>query len=439
LLFDLKPFGVIHFIIGYRLWQGLAGLITALLAVYFLSAEQQGWYFTFMSLAALYSIFEMGLSLVVVQVIAKLFLDIRWGVCGEIIGRNRVQLLAILQSGLRVYFVLAGLFIVCSLIVGWWMFRHASIGTAEAVRWKLPWLGLVILTASSMILLFFWAILEGAGKLLEVYRLRLYLAVAGSVLCWLILSMGGFLWATLAIPLIGTIFGIGWMSLYQKKILSMALSRDPTAMNYWNREVWPLQWRVGIYWISIFMMSQLVTPILFLSQGAIIAGQMGLSLTIAHMVGIIAQACIARCVPDMTQAVARHDWPRLDAIFRKNFRNSIIIFFASIVPVVILYWAAGDWGFSKRLLPWQEMVGLMVFVFSYHLHNAWAAQLRSFHKEPLGGTFLVGAGLILLGSVMIVDRFSAAGAVIIMVVVQAIFILPTSWWIWRRCNQQWRQ
>ena len=59
LLSELKQLSAIHFMIGHRLWQGFAGLITALFVVRFLSADQQGWYFTFMSLAALYSIFEM--------------------------------------------------------------------------------------------------------------------------------------------------------------------------------------------------------------------------------------------------------------------------------------------------------------------------------------------------------------------------------------------
>ena len=439
LVSELKQLSAIHFMIGHRLWQGFAGLITVLLVVRFLSADQQGWYYTFLSLAALYSIFEMGLSLAIVQIVAKLVLDIHWSQNGEILGENRTKLIAILQSGLRVYFVLAMMFSVCCLLVGWWMFTDTPGASTDSVSWQLPWLGLIALTALSMILLFFWAILEGTGQLLAVYRLRLYLAISGSVFCWIILSAGGFLWATLAIPMMSVVIGIGWMYRHQKKILKIAQLNEPTALRQWNQMVWPLQWRVGIYWISIFLMSQLATPILFLSQGAMIAGQMGLSLTFAHMIGVIAHAWIARCVPDMTQAVARHDWIRLDAIFFKNFGYSLITFSVGIVSVVIFYWVAMYSGYAERLLPWQYMGGLMVFVLFYHIHNAWAAQLRSFHKEPLGGIFLVGAALIVLGSVLFVDRFSVAGIVLTMVAVQACFIFPASWCIWRRCNQQWRQ
>ncbi|MBU6362157.1 MAG: hypothetical protein KGS46_19270 [Chloroflexi bacterium] len=435
----IGPWSAIHWMMGHRLWQGLAGVITALLVVHFLSADEQGWYFTFVSLAALYSIFEMGLSLAVIQRVAKLCLGVRWGAHGEVAGENRGQVLALMQSGLRVYGILALVFIVCCWTVGWWMFYDAPPLSGVPLAWQLPWSALVLLTALSMITLFFWAILEGAGQLLTVYRLRLYLAVGGSVAGWIILSAGGFLWATLAIPCVSALGGLAWLYRQQKKLLISATAYHPGVLREWNQTVWPLQWRVGIYWISIFFMSQLATPILFFSQGALIAGQMGLSLTIAHMIGILAQAWIARGVPQMTQAATTLDWHRLDAIFYRNFRYSLLTFGAGIVSVVILYWAAVTWGYEARLLPWQAMVGLVLFVFFYHLHNAWAAQLRSFHKEPLAGIFLLGAALIVLGSVLVVERYSVAGIVLTMLLVQAVWIVPASWWVWRRCNQQLRR
>ena len=44
-------------IVLQRLWQGLAGLVTVAVIAATLSQEQQGWYYTFLSVAALYSAF----------------------------------------------------------------------------------------------------------------------------------------------------------------------------------------------------------------------------------------------------------------------------------------------------------------------------------------------------------------------------------------------
>ena len=93
------------------------------------------------------------------------------------------------------------------------------------------------------IILFFWAILEGAGQLLTVYRLRLYLAVGGSVAGWIILSAGGFLWATLAIPCVSALGGLAWLYRQQKKLLISATAYHPGVLREWNQTVWPLQWR----------------------------------------------------------------------------------------------------------------------------------------------------------------------------------------------------
>ncbi len=43
-------------ILAQRLWQGGAGLITVVIITLTLTHEQQGWYYTFIGVAALYSI-----------------------------------------------------------------------------------------------------------------------------------------------------------------------------------------------------------------------------------------------------------------------------------------------------------------------------------------------------------------------------------------------
>jgi hypothetical protein len=76
----------IHLIIGQRLWQGIGGFVTVIVIASALTPEQQGWYYTFGSLAALYSVFEMGLAVALVQISAHFFVDLQWDVRGQVIG-----------------------------------------------------------------------------------------------------------------------------------------------------------------------------------------------------------------------------------------------------------------------------------------------------------------------------------------------------------------
>lgn len=434
----MEKIGSIHFIIGHRLWQGTAGLVTAILVVLLLSAEEQGWYFTFVSLVSIYTIFEMGLALTVVQIVARLFLKTRWQNNGDFQGEGRVELTHLIQAGFRVYLFLALVFIFSTLFLGWKVFGSASSHVLIVDKWHLPWLTLILFTAVNMCLLFFLAILEGSGDIKKTYQIRLYMAMGGSFLCWLVLLANGFLWATIAVPFFSTAYGLVWFYRHKPSILKAALKYDSGAMQYWNKNVWSLQWRVGLYWVSIFLMSQVATPILFMTKGSIIAGQMGLSLTIAHMIGIIAQGWIVRGIPTMTQAATNGDWTILDNIFTNNLRYSILTFILGCFCVVIVYLFAEYQGLLERLLAWPEMIGLMIFVFVYHINNSLAAQMRSFHQEPLCGIFFIGAILIVLTSLTLVSNFSVAGIILAMVIVQLCFIFPLSWKVWHNCNRKWR-
>lgn len=88
------------FIIGQRIWQGLAGLLTVLIITTTLTSIQQGWYYTFVSIAALYSIFEMGLSTAILQITAQMFVRLHWLNGGRVSGENGSEFISFHESPL---------------------------------------------------------------------------------------------------------------------------------------------------------------------------------------------------------------------------------------------------------------------------------------------------------------------------------------------------
>jgi hypothetical protein len=79
----------LNIIFMQRLWEGLAGLLTLFFLTHFLSAALQGWYYSFLSLAALYTMFDLGLSTALVQISAHYFVHNQWSDEGEVIGEKR--------------------------------------------------------------------------------------------------------------------------------------------------------------------------------------------------------------------------------------------------------------------------------------------------------------------------------------------------------------
>lgn len=419
-------------IVGQRLWQALAGVVTILFVVRFLTADEQGWYYTFVSVAALYSLFEMGLAAAVIQTSAHFFVHLRWFAKGEVRGDNVRPFESFVASGARAYLRMAGLFMVAALVFGSAYFSTKAATYTGGASWLFPWVLVVLATAVNMMTLPFFAIVEGSGALTEVYGIRLLQGVGGASVCWVILANGGSLWAAAAVPAMAAAIAAVWL-LARRPALGTMARKSPVAADFdWRTEVWPLQWRIGVGWVGVFLMSQLSTPILFYFQGPVVAGQMGLSLTIAHMLGLFAQSTFVRSLVPMSRAVAQQDWTGLRLIFRRSLLALIAIFSTGALAVWIGYLVLDQSPYVSRLLPIEQMAGLFAFVFFYQVNGAFASHIRAFRREPLAWVSALGATLIVVGSLAVATHYSSFGVIAVMVATQLFVVFPLSFWIWRQ-------
>ena len=76
----------ILFGVGTKAWGAVAGVTTIALVGTLLSKASQGYYYTFTSLLALQSFFEMGTATVLSYFAAHEFARLRWGAQGELLG-----------------------------------------------------------------------------------------------------------------------------------------------------------------------------------------------------------------------------------------------------------------------------------------------------------------------------------------------------------------
>ncbi len=425
-------------IVAQRVWQGFAGLLTVLVIGFTLTQEQQGWYYTFLSIAALYSVFEMGLATALVQVTAYMFVKLHWLPQGRVAGEAVSAFTSFFSRSVKVYIYFAMAFFIVSLSVGYYIFSHKTSHAVLMETWLWPWLLLVSMTACSMLTLPFFAVVEGSGEIAEVYKIKLMQGVLGAIACWLVLLSGGWLWATVMVPLCSVLVVAIWLIKKRIYLIQSVFAVISSSSFDWNREIFPLQWRIGLNWISVFFMSQLATPILFYYQNPVVAGQMGLSLAIVNMLAIVSQSWIARRVPALAQAVARREWEILDHLFKKDLRHSVIVFFAGAFVIMTTHYWVSNTAYFARVLPFWPFIGLLGFVFFYHINSAFSSQLRSFKREPLAWVSLAGAMLILPGSIYAAKFFSVNGVVIVMLSVQVLLVFPLSYLLWRKYNKNWR-
>lgn len=381
-----------HIILLQRLWQGLSGIVLVVLLTHYLNLDEQGWYYSFISLSALFTIFDLGLSVVILQLSAHYFVGNAWGKNGILSGKNTDQFLSLLNQSLRLYLKLGFIFCLLMIPAGIIFFGLSPNHFSFNISWHFAWVVLVIATTLNIFLLPILSAIEGSGLINEIYLVRLVQGVVGSIVCWIVLASGGFLWAASMIPLTAFLVVLAWLLISRPMLLRDALKYRGAHIN-WSTVVWPLQWRIGLSWLSGYLLTQIYTPILFHFQGAEVAGQMGLSLTLANMLGILAQSWIARRVPAMAQAVNQKNWQAFDQIFRRDFMVSVAFYLLGILAFCFFYFLISDTKYVERILSFWPFLGLLVVVLINHINGALAAHLRSYKKEPLVWVSLAGTVL----------------------------------------------
>jgi hypothetical protein len=425
---------VLASILALRVWQAGAGLVTTLLALRYLTPELQGWYYTFLSVASLSTLFDLGLSTVLLQVAAHSFIGLRWASGNRLEGARAAHFKSLVGKSVRWYAKAAIAFFVL-LLPGGWIFFGAE--ATAGIRWAIGWLVLCTLTAGGLVVLPFLALLEGSGQISQVYSVRLAASVLGSIVCWASLAAGGGLWAATITPAMALCVPLVWLARHHRPLV--AIARDNPDETYrWRDEVWPLQWRLAINWLCGYLLTQINVPILFHTHGAVVAGQFGLSLTIVNTIGLISQSWLLRHVPGMAQAAAVRDWRLLDRVFWCDFGVTLGVFAAGATGFLGLVSLMADLPVVHRLLPWPQLLGLVVFAFTSQFIGGLALHLRSFRREPLVWLSLLGTLITVPAALFATRHYSSAGLVAVLAGVNVALNLPVGIAIWHRCNSIWR-
>jgi len=421
-------------VLAHRLWQAGAGAVTLILVVRFLSAEEQGWYYSFLSVAALWSLFELGLSVVLVQAAARFWRDSNWSVQGAVVGGHSARFLSLLVHSVRWYGVLAWI-VLLVLLPGGVLFFGEKDGSA--LHWMAPWVVLCLFTALALVLIPYLAVIEGSGQVAVVYRVRLLQGILGSVLCWSVLAFGGGLWASGMAPAAAVLVPAAWLMVTRRQFVE-GWWRHKASDFDWRSEIWPLQWRLGVSQLCGYLLTQINIPLLFQVQSPIEAGQMGVSLTLVNMIGLFAGAWIARQTPEMVRLVLERNWPAVDRVFFRDLTVSSAVYALGAASILGVLLAIEDTKFGGRILPFWQFVGLLLMSFSSHIVGAMANQLRCFRREPLVVVMVVSTLLIVPTNWWMAAHYSSAGIVATLVIVMVGFNLPVAIAIWRRCNRLWR-
>lgn len=432
----------IAFTILARGWSSLAGVVTVLLIARFLTSIEQGYYYTFSSLVALQIVFELGFSFVILQLAAheRAYLHIQGDgtIAGDLVAHSRLA--SVLQKAVRWYTTGAVLMAAALLPVGFLFFQaHRQPGVP--VFWQLPWVAVVFAATLTFQMDPLFAFLEGCGRIHQVARMRFTQAFAGSLMAWGALCVHQGLYAPAMI--IGGQAIAGALFLFSQRTLLLPLLHHNTTGHIvsWRLEIWPFQWRIAISWLCGYFIFQLFNPVLFAYRGAIEAGQMGMSLTIASALSTVALAWISTKASPFGTLVARREFLRLDILFfRSLWQSSLLLVLGAALLLLGLAVVTQRFAhLAVRVLPLPIFALLLATALCNHVVFSEALYLRAHKREPFLPVSIAIGALTACSTVLLGRLWGAPGVTVGYFCTSGVFGLAFGTFIFITKRKKWHQ
>jgi len=422
-----------------RAWSLFAGPLTILLIIRYFSSELQGYYYTFASLLGLSTFFEMGFGILITQFAshewANLSLDENGRIKGEPDALSRLSSLGRFAS---VWFSSSAvLYSCCLLITGFILFSKSH---DSSINWSIPWIILCFVSGANFSLFPAISFLIGCNQVVQMNFLRMIQAILTSITIWTAIFFGAQLWTMSLSISVGTICCLIFLFMKYRRFFSSLLKSRGGAVILWRKEIWPFQWRLGVSFLSGYFIFQLFVPILFHYQGAVSAGQMGMSWTLISALSEISLTWVTTRIPQFGMLIAKKDFVMLDTLFLRSARFSLL----AMISGSVLLWGGVEYlnlihhPFALRLLPPLPMALFILAMILNVIVGSMAYYLRAHKKEPYMILSLVGAVVTTISNLVLGSAFGQTGIAAGFLACGCLFMVPNVI-VFLNCKRNWQK
>lgn len=432
---------------GARIVQGVAGVGSIFFISTFLTGVEQGFYFTFGSILALQVFFELGLTGIMTQYVAHEVSHLTLNADLQYEGEEKYisRLASLIHFCVKWYAALSIFTLVFLTIVGYVYFtRYGS--SHSSVSWETPWLLICIGTAFKLFQSPFISIYMGLGKVKEMSKIGFWQQIIIPATTWIGLIFGLKLY----------VVGIGYLiSVILWQIYVRQTKLDVIILNLWKinviervayfKEIFPYQWRIALSWVSGYFIFQLFNPVLFATEGAVVAGQMGMTLQALNAIQAFSMSWLSTKVPLYSQLIALKDYVQLDSIFNKTLKQMVAVCFMLLLAFFFVIWLLNITQLqfngnvlADRFLSYGPLLLMMLPVFLQQYVSSWATYLRCHKQEPFLVNSICAGFACSLSTFIFGKLYGLYGITIGYCIIQCLFF-PWGYWIYKTKKIEWHR
>jgi hypothetical protein len=405
-----------------QLWRLISGPVILVLIPLYLSAEVQGYWFTFISLAALAVFADLGFTTIILQFSAHEFAHLHFDEHKRLAGQeeyiNRIS--SLFRFALGWSFKIALLVFPVVLLIGYFVLskKHAT------VQWVAPWFiygtASVLFFINNIVLSF----IEGCDSVGDVQKIRFRVGVANVLLMMLGLIAGLKLFA-LAFSLLGSA-AAGTFFIFKKYrvLLQQLHGISPDDCHDWKKDILPLLAKYAVSWASGYFIFSIFTPLAFHYYGAVEAGKVGLSISLWTAIFGIAFIWMTTIIPKMNILIAKGDYVTLDPIFYRHLRLSVGTFLLGMIAVFGVYYILlGRFAIGNRFVSPLSLFFIALCWLMQVIVSGLAVYMRAHKEEPLVmPSFLVGIYITFM--TWLIARYLPSGYFFVGFLSSFLWIMP---------------
>lgn len=397
--------GAILFTSASSLIGTFGSIGTVLLVINLLSDIEQGFFYTFGSIISVQIFFELGFNNIITQYAAheagKFDNDFDFKQKNNI---HVSRLSSLLKLVVRWYSYLFFILFFILSFSGLYFFNNNYNNSIE-LSWRFPWIILVISSCINFIISPIIAFLIGIGYINEISRLqfiqniiKVSVLLLGLIFDYKLYSLG--ISSLLSVLYVLIILFIRFRSI----LIKIWVIKISSKISYF-KEIFPYQWKIAISWISGYFIFQMFNPILFMTEGPKVAGQMGMTLAALSGLSTLSLSWITTKIPLFSNLIATNKIIELRLLFKNTFINASLInfillsiFYLGFSFIKILDIKFGNVIIGDRFIDYLPMLFMVLSAFLNQIISSWALYLRCFKKEPYLINSIVGAILVLFST-----------------------------------------
>lgn len=387
--------------------QIVGAVLTVSLINITMTSEEQGYYYTFNSLLAIQTLFDLGMTDLVIQFTSheNSFIKSKESSSDKIFYHTD-RLASFFALTLRWFLVASLCLFIGLVIIGNWYFTQYGKNNVT-VAWATPWLLIAFGTSLMLLLSALLAFFEGLGYINEVYKVKMYQQILQVSALTFFLYKNLSLYSAGFSVLVSALIFIFWI--FSKRNIMYQLWKTKLVHKVnWKLEVIPYQRKLIVSWVFGYILYQTINPILFAVKGPDLAGKFGMTNSIITGVLQLPNLWIKTYISRFSELIAQS---KFDIAYQKFFdrlkkSSSVFVTIAFVLilgfTTLYLFWET----FYSRLMPFPVIIVLILNNYCNYLNFSFSSFLRCFKEELYLFNTVVSSMLVLFLFLLIAQYLS---------------------------------